>query len=252
MPEVDINNHILNYSFVEQVSTGIPARVDAPELLEQGAGTMDDVQTNLSEMWLINRWLGGLSALTTHLFPRLQQHYEPIGIVDLGSGSGEMAAYLTNWIRRQQLSAIVYPLELTQRNLEAATDAQRSELDFIQADALSLPFAKNGIDYYISSLLLHHLTPEQVITLLRETYAKAQHGIIMTDLVRGYLPLIAFALIRPIFARHPFTWHDGWCSIRRAYTVDELRSLAQAAAIPNVRVCSHFPFRMTLVAFKSD
>lgn len=248
--EVSINNHTLNH--VEQVSAWIPARVDAPELLEQGAGTMDDVRTNLREMWCINRWLGGLTALTAHLFPRLRQHREPTLIVDLGSGSGEMAVYIKHWLQQQKLSAVVYPLELTRRNLEAANDTRRSELDFVQADALALPFVKNGVDYYISSLLLHHLTPEQVINLLRESYAHARRGIIVTDLVRGYLPLIAFALIRPIFARHPFTWHDGWCSIRRAYTAAELRSLAEAAAIPNARVCSHFPWRMTFVAFKSD
>src|SRR5688572_1451348 len=78
----------------------IPERVDTPELLEQGMGTLDDVRINLREMWLINRWLGGLRALTIHLFPCLRHHHEHITIVDLGSGSGEMAAYLTNWIER--------------------------------------------------------------------------------------------------------------------------------------------------------
>jgi SAM-dependent methyltransferase len=230
----------------------VPERVDTPELLEQGMGTLDDVQINLREMWLINRWLGGLRALTIHLFPRLHQHHEHITIVDLGSGSGEMAAYLTNWVKRQQLSATVLPLEYEQRHLDVAQDTQKSRLNFVQADALALPFAQNQVDYYISSLLLHHLAPEQVTTLLRETYTNARHGIIMTDLVRGYLPLLAFALIKPIFARHPFTWHDGKCSIQRAYTPDELCTFAQAAGIKHVRVQSHFPWRMTLIALKSD
>jgi hypothetical protein len=74
----------------------------------------------------------------------------------------------------------------------------------------------------------------------------------MTDLVRGYLPLLAFALIKPIFARHLFTWHDGKRSIQRAYTPDELRTFAQAAGINDVRVQAHFPWRMTLVALKSE
>src|SRR5262245_1831164 len=99
---------------------GIPVRVDTSELLEQGLGTMDDVKANLREMWRINRWLGGLRALTAHLFPRLRQHNEPLVLADLGSGSGEMAAYLTNRIQREQLSATVLPLEYEQRHLDAA------------------------------------------------------------------------------------------------------------------------------------
>jgi ubiquinone/menaquinone biosynthesis C-methylase UbiE len=143
-------------------------------------------------------------------------------------------------------------LEYEKRHLDVVQDNQQSRLNFVQADALALPFAKNRVDYYISSLLLHHLTPEQVTTLLRETYANARHGIIMTDLMRGYLPQLAFALVKPVFARHPFTWHDGKRSIKRAYTPDELRAFAHAAGINDVRVQLHFPWRMTLVALKSD
>src|SRR5688500_8214200 len=72
----------------------VPKRVDAAELLEQGVGSLVDVRINRREMWRINRWLGGLRALTTHLFPCLHQHHKHLTIVDLGSGSGEMATYL--------------------------------------------------------------------------------------------------------------------------------------------------------------
>jgi hypothetical protein len=89
-----------------------------------------------------------------------------------------------------------------------------------------------------------------VIDVLRETYNRSRHGIIMSDLIRGYLPLLAFRSIQFIFARHYLTRHDGTLSIRRAYTPDELRSLAQAAGIETARVYSHFPWRMTLVVEK--
>jgi len=50
-----------------------------------------------------------------------------------------------------------------------------------------------------------------------------------------------------VLARHPLTRHDGALSIRRAYTPGELHALALAAGLPQPRVYSHWPWRMTLV-----
>jgi hypothetical protein len=76
----------------------------------------------------------------------------------------------------------------------------------------------------------------------------ARRGVIMSDLARGWLPLAAFKLVQPIFARHPFTRHDGALSIRRAYTAAELRALAGAAGLRAARVHTHWPWRLTLVS----
>ena len=61
------------------------------------------------------------------------------------------------------------------------------------------------------------------------------------------LPGLAFRLVQPVLARHPFTRHDGQLSIRRAYTPPELRALAAAAGLEGARVYTHWPWRMTLV-----
>jgi hypothetical protein len=86
--------------------------------------------------------------------------------------------------------------------------------------------------------------------VLRETYQRSRRGIVMSDLVRSYIPLLAFPLIQPIFARNYLTRHDGLLSIRRAYTPRELRALAQAAGLETARIYCHFPWRMTLIAEK--
>jgi hypothetical protein len=73
----------------------------------------------------------------------------------------------------------------------------------------------------------------------------------MSDLVRGYLPLVAFHSIAPLLARNALTRHDGALSIRRAYTPDELAHMARQAGIENARVYAYFPWRMTLVVEKA-
>lgn len=230
----------------------VPARVDEPELLDQGAGTLDDVRMNLNEIWNINQAFAGLRSLTGALNADTLRAMQPVRIVDLGTGSGKLARHLTEWGQRHNLETRLYPLDLSARHLSIAqeTVGSISTIHPVQADGLALPFAPHSIDYFVSSLFLHHFPPETLVTLLRETYRLARHGIIMNDIVRGFLPLIAFRLVQPVLARHAVTRHDGIISIKRAYTPAELLTLAHAAGIKQARVVSHFPWRMTLIAEK--
>ena len=230
----------------------IPARQEAPELLDQGAGSLADVRDNLREIWRMNRFFGGITTLTRYLYPLLRNQAEPVRVVDLGTGSGEMGLLLTRWAEQNQRQVAVTGLDFSARNLSVATPQAQSVIHLIQADACALPFAEQQVDYFISSLFLHHLSPDQIVALLRDAYQRARCGIVMTDVIRGDLPLAAFRLIQPLFARNYLTRHDGVISIKRAYTPDELRSLSQEAGIVTAHVHQHFPWRMTLVAVKPD
>jgi ubiquinone/menaquinone biosynthesis C-methylase UbiE len=246
-----ISPNMLSSPTIGAASFLVPPRIDQAELLDQGEGSLEDVRANLDEMWRINQAFAGIRSLTQYLKPQLNQ---PMRIVDLGTGSGRLALHLLNWAKRHNLEMHVYPLDLSPRNLSIAQDNIQSNPSVhpIQADGLALPFAPNSVDYYISSLFMHHFSPDALIDLLRETYRLARCGIIMSDIVRGYLPLAAFRLVQPIFARHYLTRHDGILSIKRAYTPRELLEMARAAGIENARVTTHFPWRMTLIAVKSD
>jgi SAM-dependent methyltransferase len=228
----------------------VPPREDRLELLELGVGTPEDVAINLKDMSRINRWLGGNTALTRHLYPLLRRRrvsQQSTTLVDLGGGSGAMARMITRWGSQQQIELRAIPLDLEMRHLCAA-----SSQNGLQGDALTLPFADRSVDYFTSSLFLHHLSPPQIIRLLRETARCARRAIVMSDLVRGYLPLVAFHLVRPVFARHPITFHDGLLSVRRAYRPDELLVLAHEAGLSQAQVYMHFPWRMTLVIEQTE
>ena len=234
---------------VGRASWLVPARIDTPELLDLGHGTPQDVRANLDEMWRINRYLGGFRALTAHLYPRLAAVSGPASVLDLGTGAGEAARAIAQWGRRRDCPVRVLAVDWTARHLDVArhTLGQTPDVTLLRADATRLPLAAESVDYVISTLFLHHFAPEAVIRLLRSAFATARRGMIMSDLVRGWLPWAAFRLATPVFARHYLTRHDGLLSVRRAYTPDELRELADAAGLREARVHTHFPWRMTLV-----
>jgi SAM-dependent methyltransferase len=225
-------------------------RVDEPEWLDQGRGSSADVADNLDEMWRLNRWLGGLSALTRHLYPRLAAAEAPCTLLDLGTGSAQVPLAIARWARAHQVAAKVIGLDWAPRNLAVARWRTNvgAQVSLLLADSQRVPMRERAVDFVISSLFLHHFAPEAVVDLLRSSYGLARRGLIMTDLVRGVLPGLAFGLVQPVLARHPLTRHDGQLSIRRAYTPAELRALAAAAGLSNARVYAHWPWRMTLVA----
>lgn len=227
-------------------------RLDQPELLDLGAGTPQDVAANLAEMWRINRVLGGFHALTRHLYPRLAAAEGPLTVVDLGTGSADIPAAIARWAQARQLKITVLGVDWAARNLAVASQrTQRTQdLHLVRADAARLPLKSDTADYILSSLFLHHFNPDDVVGLLHTSYAAARRGIIMSDLVRGRIPLTAFRLIQPVFARNYLTRHDGALSVRRAYTPEEMRALADAAGLPHAQITSHWPWRVTLVADK--
>lgn len=230
----------------------IPKRHNQDELLDLGVGTQRDVETSLRDLWHINRYLGGIPPLTRHLYPRLRTHIGMVNVVDIGAGSGEIAVVIARWAARHKISLRMIALDLSMRHLQIAqgVTVKSPDIHLIQADIAYLPIGTGETDYIISSLFLHHFTPEQVIAILRDTFARARCGIIMSDTQRGRLPLVAFKLLQPVFARSYITRFDGAASVRRAYTPSEFRAMALEAGLENVRVYRHFPFRMTLTADK--
>lgn len=228
-------------------------RRDAPEWLDQGQGGPADVAANLAEMWRLNRWLGGLRALTRHLYPRLRRHPGRATLLDLGTGSADIPRAIAGWAAAQGRPVTITAVDWAARNLAVA----RARLDgwpavsLLQADAARLPLAPRSVDYVVSTLFLHHFGPAAAVALLRAAYAVTRRALLVSDLVRGRLPLLAFGLVQPVLARHPLTRHDGAVSIRRAYTPAELRALALEAGLPQPRVYAHWPWRMTLVVERS-
>jgi len=256
-----------NFAFVLKAMK----QVTQPEWLDLGYGSEADVAENLAEMWRINRSLGGLGALTRHLYPRLlpcKKNDSPapdagagvsrfpsqnlITIADLGTGSADIPVALACWARTHHRELRIFGVDWAARNLAVASRRvnRTSEVGLLRADAGRLPFTAGSVDFIISSLFLHHLSPQGVVEILQSAFAAARRGIVMSDLVRGWLPLFAFKLVQPVFARNFLTRQDGARSIRRAYTPAELRQLARAAGLPNAKVQAHWPWRMTLVADK--
>jgi len=144
----------------------------------------------------------------------------------------------------------VIALDCSARHLQVAREWVGSEMQIslVQGDAFRLPLRDSGVDIVLASLFLHHFRPAQMVEILR---AWERVSWVANDLVRHPLPMAFFRMTGPLFARSYLTRLDGAASIRRAYTVPEMRAIVQPE-FPQAQVRSHFPYRLSVMRNKAD
>lgn len=134
-------------------------------------------------------------------------------VIDIGCGNGAL-------LRRLRHQAPVKTI-----GVDLRPPAPEPGIHYVAADATRdlLPPA----DAAVSLCMVHHLTEEQLIALIRNS-RRSVRRLILLDLVRRRLPLVLFRLFLAPFV-HPLTARDGLTSIQRAYTPAELRAVVETA-----------------------
>jgi len=124
---------------------------------------------------------------------------------------------------------VVVDRDPTTLRLARETVATYPEIVLVRGDAAALPCRERGADIVTSALTLHHLEPAQAAVGLREMAAAARIAVVVNDLLRRRLSLGLVWLATRLLGCHPISRHDGPLSVRRAYSRDELRALAEKA-----------------------
>jgi ubiquinone/menaquinone biosynthesis C-methylase UbiE len=212
------------------------------------AGALDDLH------WA-NRWLGGYASVRAALRPLVKKHRgrsEPLRIIDLGAGGGDLAARLVRWSDRQgaplrvtALDANLHAVHRARRTLDRRLpDYLRARVQVEEGDALALAVPDAHFDAATALLVMHHFDAPRAADLLREMHRVSRRGLVVSDLHRhpaAYLGVKALAKARPgtsaMFA------HDAPLSVRRGYRRSELRALAERAGLPHAQIRWRWAFR---------
>jgi SAM-dependent methyltransferase len=200
-------------------------RADAPELLDSGRLSLAEVEANLADLERLNRLPGGTAASINGI-RHLVGPGNAARIVDVGTGRGDMplAFAARGW---EVVAADANPAVL----MVARRRLGGRGIDVIEADVRALPFEDDAFDVAHASLLLHHLDPAGAVAALRELARVARRGVVVNDLRRGWLPLVAGAVSVAFLGRSRVTRTDGLASARRAYTIGELDGLLDEAGL---------------------
>jgi SAM-dependent methyltransferase len=170
---------------------------------------------------------------------------EPLRIVDVGAGGGDMLRRIAVWAKRRGVAVVLTGVDLNPYAARAAREFTSATVavQWITGDA----FANSGdVDVVISSLFTHHLEEVEIVRFLAWSEATAQYGWFVNDLCREATPYRLFGPLAKVMGWHRFVRHDGPVSFRRSFREADWERMVVAAgiAVADVRLRRWTPGRL--------
>lgn len=221
-------------------------RTVVPERLDSDSGNASQIDTALADLRQINRWFGGV-ATTVKLIREIasEEGLLQLSLLEVGAGSGDVPLAARRELAKSGLNLDVVLLDRMTSHL------RKNEVPAVCADALHLPFRANAFDVVSCSLFAHHLEPDEVRRFVTNALRVCRRAVLINDLIRNaaHLGLVYAGL--PLF-RSPITWHDAPASVRRAYTVEEMRDILGDVQAQRLNISRHYLYRMGVVVWKKS
>ena len=239
-----------------------------PDLSQRydGAEWMDDfdigdkrLRDALRDLRLANRWLGGNAAVTSSMRPFVRQggsKGNAVTVLDLATGLADLPVHLVRWGYRRGYEIDVTGIDANPQTVAYARDylhetqppVVRRHIQVEVSDALDLPYDDASFDIVTCMLFMHHLDDKNAVQLVNEMQRVSRRGIVVCDLHRHLLAYAGLKLLTELLPVSPMFRHDGLVSVRRAFTRDDLETVARHAQLTTYRIRWHWAFRWTLSA----
>ncbi|WP_263375787.1 methyltransferase domain-containing protein [Granulicella aggregans] len=205
---------------------------DLPELMD-GDVSYEDFRACMRSLETVNRWLLGYRPTLTWLDQVVPTSSDPVHIVDVGCGGGDMLRQIARWAERKGIAVRLTGIDLNPYAARAAVESTPKELGitWVTGDAM-LYRPEKPVDIVVSSLMAHHLEDEEIVSLLRWMEATVQVGWFVNDLERSKRSSRMFGWVR----WHWLVRHDGPVSFRRAFRKEDWVRLLAAAEVPQEAV----------------
>jgi 2-polyprenyl-3-methyl-5-hydroxy-6-metoxy-1,4-benzoquinol methylase len=169
-------------------------------------------------------------------------------VLDIATGSGDVPLALWRRGRRRGLELEILGVDISPRAVEYGrrrAEQAGANLRFEMRNVFEQPLPE-GCHAVMCSLFLHHLNRNQAVQLLRSMAAAAQHLVLVNDLERSRMGLLAAEAVCRLATTSRVVHIDGPRSVRAAFTPQEAAALAREAGLNNARVERRWPFRYVL------
>ena len=210
----------------------------------------DRLDRTLTQFQLVNRIFSRYRSVLKHsvLQDMAKDRARYYRLADLGAGGCDIARWLVRRCREHGLRLTISAVEHDPRIARYARAANSGypEIRVVEANALNGE-AWKGADYVFANHLLHHLSNEECIDLIRQIDRAGPRQYLLSDLIRSAWAYYGFGLAASVLFRNSFVVPDGFASVRRGFTLPEVHTLVSAAApLHPVAICRHLPSRFVI------
>ncbi|MFD5215239.1 methyltransferase domain-containing protein [Microbacterium sp. NPDC058345] len=229
--------------------------VDARELMDDPQADDRMLERTYARFAPVNAVVSGWRGVYRRDIRPLARRKGVLRVLDVGAGGGDLARALQRRLRADGCVARVTALDLDERAIRwAATRSGSHGVRWLCASTADLVRDGEEFDVVLSNHLLHHLTGQELSSLLDDSRLLTAPGglVIHSDIARGRTAYALFAAatlpLAGTLLADSFIRADGLTSIRRSYTAGELA----AAAGDGWRVEQRMPARLLLRTEQDD
>jgi SAM-dependent methyltransferase len=224
----------------------VPEIMDDPNLPEA------DHELALKGLRRINRLSGTVDYLASAILnvagKRPKSHWS---ILDIGCANGEnLIALRQKLAKHLSITAVgwdISPFAIDKaRGLAQTYRLSADQVRFEIVDAMNLSAQIPRSDIVINSLFMHHFDETSVVSLLNHSAKLADVAVLADDLHRTRLGWLLAKLGCFVLSRSPVVHFDGPQSVRAAFTIEEITSLAHQAGLHEIKIAKHWPERYSL------
>ncbi|MBL7913228.1 MAG: methyltransferase domain-containing protein [Bacteroidia bacterium] len=209
-----------------------------------------DLNRNLVELDIINKYLGGYNASLNGLKTIFSKSNAVNTILDIGFGGGDSIKQLSKLAEQRKRDVFFYGVDLkkdcvnyAEKNLRSVSNKELICDDYRNISAELL----KKVDVIHCSLFLHHLTNEEIVALFK--FCKQHRCIILAnDLHRHWLAYYSIKFLTSLFSKSYLVKNDAPLSVRRGFKKNELILLLKEAGYTNYSVTWSWAFRFIVIA----
>lgn len=164
------------------------------------------------------------------------QTCQPVRIVEIASGAGELMLALDRYAERLGLPVALTGSDIVQTHVDGANARARAEgrsVRFRRLDAFALGEAlePGEADVVLIVQAAHHFPPGAVATMIAQARLAGARDFVLVDGVRGLRTALWLPPLVTLISRgHRKLVHDSWITARKFYADGELELIARLAA----------------------
>ncbi len=193
----------------------------------------------------INSFLSGWKKIySVQLKPLMLDNQRTYSLLDIGFGGGDIPLAISRWAKSDGIDLSITAIETDQRALDYVERLPSDEkVVFLNCSSSELLETGEQFDFTISNNLLHHLSDDEIKSLMSDSEQLTKKLILFNDISRSDIGLMLYHIYSRVFFKDSFVTVDGLASIKRSFTQTELAEYT----FGSWKVESQFPFRLLLI-----